>query len=79
MNCGYLVVLLLQGNGISCKIQHYKVWRKVLREKYPEAIIGKQRRNSISSLKQSFDKDVRGIRFIIRFKLDLSLISVRVL
>ena len=60
--------LFIQGNGISCKIQHFKLWRKVLKERYPEAIIGKQRRNSISNLKQNFDKDVRGIRFIIRFK-----------
>ena len=39
-----------------------------MRHTYPDAIIGKQRRNSISQLKQSFDKDVKGIRFIIRFK-----------
>ena len=57
-----------QGNGMSCKIQHYKLWRRVLRQTYPDAIIGKQRRNSISKLKLSFDKDVKGIRFIIRFK-----------
>lgn len=53
---------------MSCKIQHYKLWRRVLRQTYTDAIIGKQRRNSISKLKQSFDKDVKGIRFIIRFK-----------
>ena len=40
----------------------------MLKSNYPDAIIGKQRRNSISRLKQSFDKDVKGIRFIIRFK-----------
>ena len=30
-----------------------------LKEKYPEAIIGKQRKNSISSLKQNLEKDVK--------------------
>ena len=59
----------IKGNGISCKIQHFKIWRRVLKERYPDAIIGKQRKNSISCLKQNMDKDVRGIRFIIRFKL----------
>lgn len=59
----------IKGNGISCKIQHFKIWRRVLKEKYPDAIVGKQRRNSISGLKQNIEKDVKGIRFIIRFKL----------
>ena len=67
-NGAVLSVRSWQGNGISCKIQHYKLWRKVLKHSYPDAIIGKQRRNSISRLKQSFEKDVKGIRFIIRFK-----------
>ena len=58
----------LKGSGISCKIQHYKLWRKVLKERYPDAVMGKQRKNSISSLKQSLDKEVKGTRFIIRFK-----------
>ena len=49
----------MKGNGISCKIQHFKLWRRVLKEKYPEAIIGKQRKNSISSLKQNLEKDVK--------------------
>ena len=31
----------------------------MLKEKYPEAIIGKQRKNSISSLKQNLEKDVK--------------------
>ena len=57
-----------KGNAISCKIQHFKLWRKVIKERYPDAVVGKQRKNSISSLKQSLDKDVKGIRFIIRFK-----------
>jgi len=56
------------GNGISCKIQHHKLWRRVLKTRYPDAIIGKQRRNSISTLKAGMDK-AKGIRFIIRFKL----------
>ena len=55
------------GNGISCKIQHHKLWRRVLKTRYPDAIIGKQRRNSISTLKAGMDKS-KGIRFIIRFK-----------
>ena len=59
----------VKGNGISCKIQHFKIWRRVLKERYPDAIIGKQRRNSISCLKQNMEKDVRGVRFIVRFKL----------
>ena len=58
----------IKGNGISCKIQHFKLWRRVIKERYPDAVVGKQRKNSISSLKQSLDKDVKGIRFIIRFK-----------
>ena len=58
-----------KGNGISCKIQHYKLWRRVLKERYPEAIVGKQRRNSSSGLKQSLDPGVKGVRFILRFRL----------
>ena len=58
----------LKGNGISCKIQHFKLWKKVIKEKYPDAVMGKQRKNSISCLKQALDKDVKGTRFIIRFK-----------
>ena len=58
----------IKGNGISCKIQHFKLWRRVIKERYPDAVVGKQRKNSISSLKQNLDKDVKGIRFIIRFK-----------
>ena len=57
-----------KGNAISCKIRHFKLWRRVIKERYPDAVVGKQRKNSISSLKQSLDKDVKGIRFIIRFK-----------
>ena len=51
--------LFLQGNGISCKIQHYKIWRRVLKERYPDAIVGKQRKNSISSLKQNMESSVK--------------------
>ena len=58
----------LKGNGISCKIQNHKLWKKVVKERYPDAVIGKQRKNSISSLKQSLGKDVSGTRFIIRFR-----------
>ena len=58
----------IKGNGISCKIQHFKLWRRVIKERYPNAVVGKQRKNSISSLKQSMDKEVKGVRFIIRFK-----------
>ena len=61
--------LCTKGNGISCKIQHYKLWRRVLKERYPEAIVGKQRRNSSSGLKQSLDPGVKGVRFILRFRL----------
>ena len=58
----------IKGNGISCKIQHFKLWRKVIKERYQDAVMGKQRKNSISSLKQNLEKDVKGTRFIIRFK-----------
>ena len=51
--------LFVQGNGISCKIQHYKIWRRVLKERYPDAIVGKQRKNSISSLKQNMESSVK--------------------
>ena len=57
-----------KGNQISCKIQHFNLWMRVIKERYPDAVACKQRKNSISSLKQSLDKDVKGIRFIIRFK-----------
>ena len=60
----------LKGNGISCKILNHKLWKKVVKERYPDAVIGKQRKNSISSLKQSLGKDVKGTRFIIRFRFD---------
>lgn len=59
----------IKGNGISCKVQHYKIWRRVLKDRYPDAIVGKQRKNSISSLKQNIESGVKGIRFILRFKL----------
>ena len=62
----------IKGNGISCKIQHHKLFRRVIKERYPDAVMGKQRRNSISSLKESLSKDIKGIRFIIRFKYDPS-------
>ena len=58
----------LKGNGISCKIQHFKLWKRIVKERYPDAVMGKQRKNSISSLKQSLGKEVKGTRFIIRFK-----------
>ena len=51
----------MQGNGISCKVQHYKIWRRVLKDRYPDAIVGKQRKNSISSLKQNIESGVKVI------------------
>jgi hypothetical protein len=66
----------LKENGISCKIQNHKLWKKVVKERYPDAVIGKQRKNSISSLKHSLGKDVKGTKFIIRFRFNKLLFIV---
>ena len=67
--------MFVQGNGISCKIQHYKIWRRVLKERYPDAIVGKQRKNSISSLKQNMESSVKVTKLDIVNRLDIVFFS----
>ena len=58
----------IKGNGLSIKIQHHKLWKKVMKDRFAEAVVGKQRRGSISPLKQQIEKGRKGMKFVVRFK-----------
>ena len=61
----------LKGNGLSTKIQHHKLWKKVLKEKFTGAVVGKQRRDSVSPLKKrslSAERGLKGTKIVVRFK-----------
>ncbi|XP_023327783.1 uncharacterized protein LOC111700932 [Eurytemora carolleeae] len=54
---------------MALTIEDHKLWRKALKMTFPSAVVGNQRRNSITALKNQFSKGGSGIRFIIRFKI----------
>ena len=58
----------LKGNGLSIKIQHNKLWKRVLKEKFTGAVVGKQRKGSISPFKQQIEKGRKGTKIVVRFK-----------
>ena len=58
----------LKGNGLSVKIQHHNLWKKLLKEKFIGAVVGKQRRGSTSPLKNKPEKGTKGTNIVVRFK-----------
>ena len=55
----------LKGNGLSMKIQHHNLWKKVLKERFIGAVVGKQSR---TSGKKQGEKGLKGTKIVVRFK-----------